>query len=278
MFSKVNPASDSSFLPEDYLAQKAERRTNLIAIILFSVVITGIVGAFLVTHRRWKDVRHYQEAINVRYSQAAKDIEQLKELEKQKTELLQKAELTTALIEKVPRSILLAELINRMPEQVTLLELELLSKRSVKPLSAAARKAAESKKDSSSGSIASRSSKSTKAATEKDAAEVPVAPTFETGIAMVGVAPNHSIVAQYVAQLQSCELLTGVELKFSDKTIIKEREMYKFRIETRIRPDADARNIEPQRNPRLNTAKLDSLMDPDAERPLADVPVGKGGK
>ena len=50
--------SNQTFLPEDYLAQKAERRTNLICLALFAVVMMAVVGAFLVTNRQWSRMRN----------------------------------------------------------------------------------------------------------------------------------------------------------------------------------------------------------------------------
>lgn len=244
----------SGFLPEDYLERKAQRRTNALAITLFAVVIAGVIGAFFVTNRQWNEVRAYQEAINVRYSQAAADIEQLKVLEEQKKELLEKAELTTTLIERVPRSILLAELINRMPEQMTLLDLEVKSKRVT-----VTRERTTS--DRGSKSLARRSSRN-KAEEEE---EKPEAPRYETNLEITGVAPTHTQVAEYVANLQKCTLLRDVDLKFSDKTTIKDRQMFKFRIETRIGPNADARHLEPEESLDLKSvAELGVTPEPVA--------------
>ena len=44
--------TDSSFLPEDYLAQKTERRTNLICLTLFAIVMLGVFAAFWITNRQ----------------------------------------------------------------------------------------------------------------------------------------------------------------------------------------------------------------------------------
>src|SRR5262245_52717864 len=122
-------AGNSSFLPQDYVARKAEMRANLLCLALFGVVMFGVVAAFFVTNRQWLQVRQEQQSITTRYSSEAAKIEQLKLLEGQKAEMLEKAEVTTALIEKVPRSRLLSELVNRMPQDITLLELSLISKR-----------------------------------------------------------------------------------------------------------------------------------------------------
>lgn len=247
--TRHHSGGETGFLPEDYLARKSERRTNVIAITLFTVVTFAVVGAFFVTNREWNDVRQYTEAINVRYAQAAMEIEQLRKLEDQKSELIEKAELVTALIERVPRSLLLAELINRMPGEMTLLELQLASKRTERMTS---RSRAATESASSSKSLASRRSRGS-ASAQKAAAPAPTvtAPQYETRMFVTGVAPTHSAVAQYVAQLQTCQLIENIELKFSDRTIIRDREMFRFRIEASIRPDADARDIEPERTPRI---------------------------
>ena len=244
--SNSGAPSRSSFLPEDYLARKHERRMTTISVTLFVIVTFGVVGAFFVTNRERNDVRRYQKALNVRYTQAAKDIEQLKVLEEQKTELIAKANVTTALIERVPKSIFLAELINRMPDQMTLLELNIKSTRTdVK------RRRGKKSKDKSAGKSLSKSKKSS---TSKNAAPPKpqaVAPKYATHIVLDGVAPSHQDVAYYVKRLQSCDLLAFAELRFSEKTIIENREMNKFRIEMDLRTDADARTIEPDHAPTL---------------------------
>ena len=261
-FSKKDQFVDSTFLPEDYVERKAERRTNLISVTLFVIVTMGVIAAFFVTNRQWNDVKHYQQAINVRYTQAAKDIEQLKVLEEQKQDLLEKAELTTALIEKVPRSILFSEMINRMPKnRIVLLEFELNSKRLDKPV--VVRPIKRTKKAAASGSGSKSKSLADKAVKEAQDAEPTVkAPRFEIELAIVGVAPRHRDIAHYVAALQQCELIESVELKYSEATTIKEREMNKFRIEAKLRSDADARRINPLESPRLN-----GITDMDAPDP-----------
>ncbi|MHC4908995.1 MAG: hypothetical protein ACYTF9_04660, partial [Planctomycetota bacterium] len=78
-----------TFLPEDYIAQKAERRTNIICIALFLVVMAGVFGAFVVTNRQWTRVKERQNEINHRYQNAAMQIEDLNELERQRDDMLE---------------------------------------------------------------------------------------------------------------------------------------------------------------------------------------------
>lgn len=230
-------STDMSFVPEDYLARKAERRTNVVYLILFSVAMFGIVGAFFVTNRQWSEVKQYQEAINVRFSQAAKDIEQVKTLEDQKARLLDRAELTTALIEKVPRSVLLAELINRMPAEMTLLEFEL----EAEAIKKSSRPASSSKKPKS----VSSKTKSRKAKGLKLDDDRPIAPKFEIDVTLIGVTPTHAEVAEYVSALKDSPLLRDVSLRFSEFIIMEDQGMNKFRIDAEIHADVDARKIEP---------------------------------
>jgi len=67
------------------------------------------------------------------------------------------------------------------------------------------------------------------------------APRYRSTLVIMGIAPTHQDIARYVSALQSSELLTGIELKVSETTMIKERDMIKFRIEGRIDPAADPR-------------------------------------
>jgi len=235
----------ASFIPEDVIAKRLERRTSAICLSLFFIVMIGVVGAFFVTNQRWTSVKDHQEAINTRYVQAAKDIEILKVLEEQRSEMVQKASLTTALIERVPRSILLAEFINRMPEDTTLLEFNLESKR-IKETAAKAKPASGKKPRS-----LTRSPNAKDAKAEAEAAK-PKPPRFETSIVLIGAASTHQQVSEYLKALQEFELLGSVDLKYSESTVIDDQGLIEFRLEAGLLPDADARRIEPLKAPRLN--------------------------
>ena len=67
-------SNNASFLPEDYLDQKAEQRTNLISLVLFAVVMLGVFLAFLFTNEKRSEVKQDQEVINARYQEAAEQI------------------------------------------------------------------------------------------------------------------------------------------------------------------------------------------------------------
>jgi Tfp pilus assembly protein PilN len=237
-----------SFLPEDYLRRKTERRSIVISLALFAIVTMGVVGAFFVTHRQWNAVKQRQAEINAEYATETQKIEQLNKLEATKAEMLEKADVTTALVEKVPRSILLAELINRMPQQLTLTQLNIKSQKvnlTPKPTNA---------DKSKPRSLAGPKTKAGITQAEKDkAAEKPkpVAPRYEYKLEIVGLSATDEEVADYVTALNQCPLLSKVDLIYSGSVTVDEVDMRKFRVEAQIRQTADARRIEPLHVPRL---------------------------
>ncbi len=232
-------ASSASFLPEDYVQRRMEARMNLLTLTLFAVVLMGVVGAFLVTNRAWNSIRLEQEAINVEYTQEAAKIDQLKELERQREQMIEKAEITAALIERVPRSLLLADIINRMPAAVTVLELELKSTRvegspppPAAPASGGAAKIAPKVRSLMEQGEGSR----------PDAEQKRIRPPrYESTLRVVGVSRANEQIADYLAALKGSPLLSRVELAYISETTIDKQTFRKFEILATLRPDADAR-------------------------------------
>lgn len=254
--------STASLLPEDYLAEKAERRTNLICLSLFAVVMAAVFGAFLFTNKQWTRVKSDQEFINARYQQAGMQIQKLSELEQQKKSMLHKAELAAALVERVPRSILLAEFINRMPDQLGLLEFTLTSERI---------KVTGPTRVQSTGRLGSQ-----RAPTKQEAEEAikkAEAPRYHSAIVMVGVAPTDRQVAQYMSELNTYDLLHDVTLEYSEETEIEGRLMREFKIRMALDPDADVRHVEPLIVPRdlKNPMSDDVQLTPPMPRPAGTV-------
>lgn len=249
---KSSDSANGSFLPEDYIRARAERRNLVISIVLFAIVSFGVIAAFFVTNKQVTDIRTLQEQINREYALEASKIEQLKQLEAQKEEMLQKAEITTALIEKVPRSILLAELINRMPRQLTLSQLHLEGKRIVtRP------EPRKTQQDARSRSL------TTSVANQQQAENAPpAAPRYEFSIELVGLAGADTEVADYHAALLECPLLDNVELVSSKDVKIDDIRMREFTIEATLRENADARQIEPLEVPRLHSLPGSPAVSP----------------
>lgn len=264
-------SNHASFLPDDYLAQRHERRTNLVSLVLFAVVMLLVFLAFVFTNQRWAQVKRDQAAINARYMTAADAIKDLTELQEQRKEMLQKADLAAALVERVPRSILLAELINRMPQRLSLLEFEMESKQ-VKSLQ---RNAKDASKDG--GRLAPK-----KAATKEEAmmGQKILPPRYDVEITLVGVAPSDLEVSRYITELNVFPLLRDVNLIYSEEQDIDAQTMRKFAIELRLDPAADVRSIDPrprlerERNPMSTRVELGGApTGPGARTPGAPAPT-----
>jgi Tfp pilus assembly protein PilN len=235
-------SNNATFLPEDYLAKKAERRTNIISLVLFAVVMGGVFLAFLVTNQKWTQVKQRQEDINGRYQKAALQIKELNQLETQKEEMLHKAELAAALVERVPRSILLAELINRMPERLSLLAFELESEK-LKPVIVR-------KDEDGDGAqrIGPRRAKTKEEALDENQKIRP--PRYRVEISLTGVAPTDLEVSRYLAELNAYELLRNVTLDYSEEKDVEGQVMREFNITMELAMEADVRSTDPHIPPR----------------------------
>ncbi len=279
------PAQGTSFLPADYLQRKTETRANIVCLVLFGVVLFGVVGAFLVTHRAWNSVRDQQRGINAEYTEQTRKIEMLKQLESQQATMLDKAEVAATLNERVPRSILLAEIVNRMPERLTLNEVQLVSKRMVE---AAPVKGAP-QPNSIAGKAAAKPPVPPASLTKKpggvgggkdaaaDAAARPKPAKMEYTITLTGFAASDEMVADYQRELKECALLDRVDLISSVASVVESVSLRKFRIEAMIRAEADARKIEPLRAPRLKSPASSAQAAAPAAKTgpaVAAVPAG----
>jgi Tfp pilus assembly protein PilN len=109
-----------NFLPDDYLQQCNLRRANLACAAVAGGVLLALGGLFAYTSYRAIQTGAERAAVEAQYTEARRQIDQLKQLEDRKTGLLHKVELSTALLERVPRSHLLAKLTNYLPAHTSL--------------------------------------------------------------------------------------------------------------------------------------------------------------
>lgn len=221
---------DMSFLPEDYLQKRIARRTNVICLALFVVVMGGVVAAYFVTDRQRSEVRGLQAQVNNQYEEAARRLEQLQKLQEQRKAMIHKANVTTALVERVPRTILLAEMINHMPASLSLLELNL----ETKELRATARPRTSM----------DRAKQKQKAKMLAKVEEVKV-PKTQMTVQLIGVAPTDVEVAKFMTSLSLHPLFADVNLQYSESTKIDDQPMRKFRVEMVINQDHDTKSMEP---------------------------------
>ena len=110
----------SGFLPDDYVKERATRRINVAAVVLFVVVMGGVALAYLATDRTWTDVRRAQASVNQRFEAAANQRAEMDAYVDRVERIVDKAHIAVGLLDTVPRSNLLAEIVNRMPDKLSL--------------------------------------------------------------------------------------------------------------------------------------------------------------
>jgi len=117
-----------SFLPDDYLDRKARRRANVLCA-LGAFLVLGVAGSvFWYTEKLTAAVEKKFAEVDKQYGDAAKRIEKVNQMRAQQQQVVRRAELAAALVEKVPRSNVLAEFTNSLPQGMSLLSITMESR------------------------------------------------------------------------------------------------------------------------------------------------------
>jgi Tfp pilus assembly protein PilN len=221
--------NELSFLPDDYLERKAQRRTNAICAVLFLVVMVAIGSAFSFTERAVRAVEGEHTAVEKEFTEAAKRIELVQQLQDKQKRMAQQAELAASLLEKVPRSFVLAEMTNALPVGVSLLEMGLESKQRIVAAPPKEKTAFERKRAGE------------KPKTEAKAAPVAGPKLYDVFIRISGVAQTDVQVAQFISKLNQSPVLLDVNLIVSDefRANPNDEPLRKFQLEARLNPNAE---------------------------------------
>lgn len=218
-----------SLLPEEFVNETRERRTGLLAAVVFPLVLASVVGAFFVTNRQWSQVRDAQAAIDEQTARVAAQIAEMRSLEQIRSEMGARSELARSLLEPVPRSLILAVLVQTMPSELTLTAVEIRTEE-VRPPK-------EAKPAATAGSSAKAGGK---LAAAKPA--VPPAPRRATVLAIGGLAPSLHEVGRWMSALEHVPMFASVRLELMEEVVggpmAGANPASEFRIAVRIEPEA----------------------------------------
>ena len=244
MASPKNPnqPSQSTFLPTEYVRGKTQTRANVLALILFGAVIIGVVGAFFLNNTRLQSVMNRESDVDEQTRSAAEHLEQLKALRVQREGMIESAELVTALIESVPRSVLLAELVRDMPDELVLTDIDLTGTRVKAPVAPKANVAAKPKRPTA-RSISNRVSVGKDQGGAGGETKV-LPPRFKHRVVLTGLAAVNNDVADYLARLKDSPLFGAVELQYIAETTVEDVELRKFQISMNLLSNADVSLVE----------------------------------
>lgn len=201
-----------NFVPDDYVQNSESRRTNLIYLVLFLLVMSVLCGSFVSIKLRQRAFAAREEEVNRRMSEAKESLKQFEELQTKRKEMIKAALTAAELLEPVQRSVLLASLTNNLPSGVSLLQLELIqkeprTKRRVPPV----------------GSKYQQAQDKNSAGEQKISQEK----LLETHINIEGIAPSDLQVAAYIEQLDKSVLLDNVALVESRERKVKDEALFR---------------------------------------------------
>jgi len=185
-----------NFVPDDYVQNTESRRANLIYLLLFLIVMTGLFGSFLAIKIRQKLSNEEEKVVDKKMTRAQQQLKQLEQLEEKRQIILKTAITTSQLLEPVPRSVLLASLTNNLPKGVSFLCLDIIQKESKRAKAKPETKYQQQQQKQQQGN-------EPKISKEK---------TLQTHINIEGIAGSDLQVAAYIERLTNSRLLEDVAL------------------------------------------------------------------
>ena len=215
-----------NFVPDDYVQSNVSRRTNLMYLVLFAVVMAGLGGSFATIKIRQRAISDKEKLISAKAARAEESIRQFEELQTRRKAMLKTALTTAELIEPVPRSVLLASLTNNLPAGVSLLKLNVIQKEPKITKSAAA-------------SSKYKEAQNRKAANQAKESQEKLLETF---MDIEGIALSDLQVAAYIEQLSSSALLENVALVESKEHDIDDTTYRQFKLTAMLKKEIHLSN------------------------------------
>jgi Tfp pilus assembly protein PilN len=217
--------NNASFLPADYIQRKTELRNNIIIGVLFICVLAGVGFVFLRKTAEKKRLANEYSLVKAQCDAEVQKIDALKKLQEQRSKMMEKAELTAALIERVPRWALLSEVVYRAPGETRLANFELKGVRS------------------GGGSVPVLPVPSMNADPNAPSKPRVLPPTFSYDIVITGAAQNNEDVADFLTSLQSSPVLRGLQLTYIKEFKDQDKVVRQFEFIGRLRQNVDKKKL-----------------------------------
>lgn len=207
-----------NLLPEDYVQRGSRRRANMLCGFLFLVSMSAVVAAAMASEDASNRTAKVNQQVEASYAEAARQIQQMQQLDAKKQSMLAKASSIGELMEKVPRSHLLGMLTNNLPESSCIFKVELDTKRVI-----------------AAAAVAGKGTKFDKAA----AARAKASPAI-VGMTVSGIARTDDDVAKILKSLYQSDLIADVGLVYTQEKVIEGIPLREFQIAMVLKSGADA--------------------------------------
>ena len=232
----MSSTSELSFLPDDYLERKAQRRTNAVCAVLFCLIMGGIGSAFYLSEQATHKDEKANTQANSQYMQAYKRIEQFRQVEEKQKRMSLQVDLTSTLVEKCNRSNILAEITKYAGQNVRLVDFTLESKPRVTGAPVETKTAYEQRK-------AAREAARNPGAAAGTAAAAQQPKVFDVHMKITGVAQTDLHVAPFLREISRSEAFKDVNLIISEEHTMNEQKLRKFQIELTLNPNAESEKV-----------------------------------
>lgn len=204
------------FVPTEYVQQRESTKANFMYLIIFGVMMGAIGVTFSVIKVRQRAVDQELLMAEAKMAKAQEQIVQLEQLKVKGRRMMRTMQMTSELLEPVPRSIIMACLTNNLPDGVSLLQLKLVEKEKKVPNKP---RTATSQYRSASNAVA-------------NPGQMVQAKQVETRIEIEGIAPSDIEVASYIARLSESVLFGNVTLVESKEYKVDDVKFRDFRLST----------------------------------------------
>lgn len=208
-----------NFVPDDYVQNNESRRTNLMYLILFTVVMTALGGSFMAIKIRQRACNAHEKLVNDRMIEIQETIKKFEELQAKRRAMMKTALTTAELLEPVPRSILLASLTNNLPVGVSLSKVSMIQKEP---------------KQTNKATLTSKY-QAAQAVQGESGQNLSPEQLLETHIDIGGMAPTDLQVASYIERLTESSLLDNVALVESKELKIDDAIFRQFKLTAMLR-------------------------------------------
>ena len=213
-----------SFLPNEYVEHRRDRRTSCMALILFLVVVGSIGAAFLYRNATVHTALDQQREVMERYAQAEDQVATLTDLQRARDDMLWKSTLAAALLERVPRSLLLEHVIDCMPEHMGLTTFALHSTIIRTPPSQA---------QSQNGRAPRRQTRQAAPSSDVQAIDVP---SYTVRLQLSGIAPTDLHVSRFLSALNAAAMFQNVRMESTMEDLVEDQAVRRFEITCTIHP------------------------------------------
>ncbi len=232
-------AAGLDFLPGGYAQRRHRRRTDAIMLSLLVIVVGVVATTWHISERALATAQAAFDDVDSRYTEAARRIDQVKQMRQTQKTVADRMELTASLLERMPRSNVLAELTNALPHGVSLTDCQLEARRKTAP--------------------------PPPPGTKGPIAIVPIPLAYDTEVFLEGVAYTEGQVSDYINALGESGYFASVDLRWVKKGASAggkkdaDAEMRTFMVAVMIDPMVEAREHEARLTPR--PAPLASVAD-----------------